>query len=152
MRRSEKAVNDRAEIDGYIGQAKICRVGLVDGDEAYIVPMNFGYVDGCLFFHSAKVGRKIELVHRNGKASFEMDIDLGLVTVRDAYKCTNHFICVMGTGTIGLVEDEAERIKGLEALMGHYTSDHYNMTNKCTDKTAVIRLRIETISCKRNQS
>lgn len=143
---------DRAEIDGYVHQAKVCRVGLVDGDEAYIVPMNFGYHDGSLFFHSAKVGRKVELVQRNGKASFEMDIDLGLVTDQDAYKCTNHFICVMGTGQIELVKDDEERMIGLRALMDHYTKDNYSMTDKCTDKTAVMRLRIEKISCKRNLS
>jgi nitroimidazol reductase NimA-like FMN-containing flavoprotein (pyridoxamine 5'-phosphate oxidase superfamily) len=150
MRRSEKAVVDRAEIEGYIDQAKVCRIGLLDGDEAYIVPMNFGHVDGCLFFHSAKAGRKIELIRRNGRASFEIDIDLGLVTDPDAYRCTNHFISVMGTGPIELVEDEAERMKGLRALMDHYTSEMYRMNSKCTDRTAVIRLRIETISCKRN--
>lgn len=152
MRRSEKAVTDRAEIDRYIVQAKVCRIGLADGGETYIVPMNFGYVDGSLFFHSAKAGRKVELIQRNGNASFEMDIDLGLVTDIDAYKCTNHFICVMGTGPIELVEDEAVRVKGLRALMDHYTSSSYRMSENCTDKTAVIRLRIETISCKRNTS
>ncbi|OPY31258.1 MAG: Pyridoxamine 5'-phosphate oxidase [Methanomassiliicoccales archaeon PtaU1.Bin124] len=150
MRRNEKEVTSREEIDGYIAKATVCRVGLVDGDEAYIVPMDFGYVDGCFYFHSAKEGRKVGIIGDERKASFELEIDHGLRMVTDAYKCTHHFVCVMGTGTIGVVKDEEERMKGLRALMDHYTKDMYEMTGKCTHKTLVLRLRVETISCKRN--
>ena len=63
MRRAEKEITDRAQIDSIIQEAGVCRIGLVDGDEAYIVPMNFGYADGCLWFHCAKEGRKMDLVN-----------------------------------------------------------------------------------------
>ncbi|HSV42875.1 MAG TPA: pyridoxamine 5'-phosphate oxidase family protein [Methanomassiliicoccales archaeon] len=150
MRRNEKEVTDRSLIDSYIREAKVCRVGLVDGDEAYIVPMNFGYADGCFYFHCAHEGRKIDLVRRVGKASFELDLDRGLVIDTDAYKCTNHFICVMGTGTIEIVSDAEERTKGLRALMGQYSHAHYEFSDKCLGKTSVLRLKVETISCKKN--
>jgi uncharacterized protein len=151
MRRSEKEVTDRKEIDAIINGAMVCRVGLVDGDEAYIVPMNFGYSEGCLWFHSALEGRKMRLIERTGKACFEIDIDEGLVLDKDAYRCSNNFRCVMGTGRIGIVTSVEERAKGVEVLMRHYHPGEYVVTDKCMGKTAVIKLEIESISCKLNR-
>jgi nitroimidazol reductase NimA-like FMN-containing flavoprotein (pyridoxamine 5'-phosphate oxidase superfamily) len=151
MRRSEKEVTDRKEIDAVINGAMVCRVGLVDGDEAYIVPMNFGYSEGCLWFHCALEGRKMRLIERTGKACFEIDIDEGLVLDKDAYRCSNNFRCVMGTGRIGIVTSAEERAKGVEVLMRHYHPGEYVVTDKCMGKTAVIKLEIESISCKLNK-
>lgn len=151
MRRSEKGVTDRREIDAIIADAKVCRIGLVDGDEAYIVPMNFGYSEGSLWFHCALEGRKMRLIERTGKACFEIDIDEGLVLDKDAYKCSNNFKCVMGTGRIGMVTSAEERAKGIEVLMRHYHPGEYVVSEACMGKTAVIKLVIESISCKMNK-
>ncbi len=151
MRRAEKEIKDRSQIESIIQAARVCRLGLVDGDEAYIVPMNFGYSDNCLWFHCAKEGRKMDLVRRTGKASFEIDIDEGLVLDRDAYKCSNNFKCVMGKGTIEVVSDPSERAKGVEALMKHYHPGDYVVTDRCMDKTVVLKLEVESLSCKVNK-
>ena len=151
MRRAEKEIKDRSQIDAIIQEASVCRIGLVDGDEAYIVPMNFGYSDNCLWFHCAKEGRKMDLVKRTGKASFEIDIDEGLVLDRDAYKCSNNFKCVMGKGRIGVVSDPEERAKGSRSLMRHYHPGEYIVNDKCMDKTVVLKLEVESLSCKVNK-
>ena len=150
MSRREREVSDRKEIDSYIDQIPICRLGLVDGEEAYIVPLNFGRIGDDLYFHSAKEGRKIDLVRKQGRASFEMDLDLGTIMDHDAFRCTNQYVCIMGTGRVVVVEDEKERLEGLEALMRHYRSSDHTFSEKCLSKTSVLRLRIESISCKRN--
>ncbi|QLH75178.1 MAG: pyridoxamine 5'-phosphate oxidase family protein [Methanomassiliicoccales archaeon] len=149
MRRKDREVTDRAVIDDVISSARVCRIGLVDGEEAYIVPMNFGYGEGCLWFHSALEGRKVELIKRNGKATFEIDIDHGLVMDKVADKCTNHYVCVMGKGPITIVEGE-EKMKGIRYLMAHYTSDNYKMTDRCAPKAHIFKLIIESMTCKRN--
>ena len=43
MRRSEREITNRTEIDAIIRSCQVCRVGLADGIEPYIVPMSFGY-------------------------------------------------------------------------------------------------------------
>ncbi|MCE5297075.1 MAG: pyridoxamine 5'-phosphate oxidase family protein [Euryarchaeota archaeon] len=149
MRRVDREITDRNVIDELIAKASICRIGLVDGDEAYIVPMNFGYGDGCLWFHSALEGRKVDLVKKNGKASFEMDIDDGLVMDKVADKCTNRYSCVMGTGPISIAEGE-EKMKGIELLMEHYSSEPFKMTDKCAPMVHIFKLEIRSLSCKRN--
>lgn len=150
MRRSEREVFDRKEMDLYIDKISICRLGLVDGEEAYVVPLNFGRIGDDLYFHSAKEGRKIDLVRRQGRASFEMDLDLGTIMDQDAFRCTNQYVSIIGNGRIVVVDDEKERLEGLEALMRHYHSSDYTFSEKCLSKTSVLRLHIENISCKRN--
>lgn len=150
MRRADREITDEGIIDEMITKARVCRIGLVDGDSAYIVPMNYGYGDGCLWFHSALEGRKVDLVRRNGKASFEMDIDEGLVMDKVADRCTNNYTSVMGSGQISIVEGD-EKSKGIKFLMAHYSSEQYKMTDRCAPKTLIFKLKIESLSCKRNR-
>ena len=57
MRRKEKEITITKEIEKILKESKVCRLAMVDEDKPYIVPMNFGYSNGYLFFHSAKQGR-----------------------------------------------------------------------------------------------
>jgi uncharacterized protein len=58
MRRKDREITDRAEIDAILSEAVVCRLGLVDGSEPYIVPMCFGYDGTFLYLHSAPEASK----------------------------------------------------------------------------------------------
>ena len=77
MRRKDREVTDPGRIADVISRCACCRIGFCDGGEVYIVPLNFGYEikdNACTFyFHGAKEGRKIDLIHKNPKVGFEMD-------------------------------------------------------------------------------
>ncbi|MCX6664740.1 MAG: pyridoxamine 5'-phosphate oxidase family protein [Euryarchaeota archaeon] len=79
MMRKEKEITNRKELDVILSKARICRIGFVDENRAYIVPMNFGYKNNCLYFHSALVGKKIDLIQKNTVVCFEVDIDHDIV-------------------------------------------------------------------------
>ncbi len=85
MRRNEHELTDQERIDTLIGSCQVCRLGFVDGDRPYIVPLNFGYaLDGgrrIFYFHGAREGRKMDLARRNGTAGFELDAALGRTAV-----------------------------------------------------------------------
>jgi nitroimidazol reductase NimA-like FMN-containing flavoprotein (pyridoxamine 5'-phosphate oxidase superfamily) len=67
MRRSEREIKDRAVIDAIIRQCLVCRLGLSDGEEPYIVPLCFGYDGEALYVHSASDGRKIDILRKNSR-------------------------------------------------------------------------------------
>ncbi len=79
MRRTDKEITNMREIDTILSKATVCRIGLVDNNVAYIVPLNFGYKNNCLYFHSAPIGKKIELITKNTMVCFEVDIDHDIV-------------------------------------------------------------------------
>jgi nitroimidazol reductase NimA-like FMN-containing flavoprotein (pyridoxamine 5'-phosphate oxidase superfamily) len=54
MRRKDKEITDRQQIDEILSKAEIIRLAVVDNGLPYIVAMNFAYVDGFIYMHSAK--------------------------------------------------------------------------------------------------
>lgn len=43
MRRKDREVTRHGDLLGMIARFKVCRLGLWDGREVYVVPLNFGY-------------------------------------------------------------------------------------------------------------
>lgn len=70
MRRSDRQIEDKIEIDSIIRSSTICHLALSEGDQPYVVPLNFGYEEGALYFHCAKEGRKIDIIRRNPRVCF----------------------------------------------------------------------------------
>ena len=73
MRRKDKEITDIKEIEEIIKKADCCRIALVDNDEPYIVPVNFGYERNTLYFHGALEGRKAEIIRKNNNICFELN-------------------------------------------------------------------------------
>ena len=153
MRRKDRAVTDPDKIREIISACTCCRLGLCDGERAYIVPLNFGFVekDGhyTFYFHGARQGRKIDLIQKTGWAAFEMDRGHELIEGPKGCNHSARYQCVMGGGPAALVEDREEKIEGLKALMLHDTgTDQWEFDGAMVDRTAVIRLEVEELTCK----
>lgn len=153
MRRSDREITNPERIDEIIRACDCCRLGFADGGESYIVPLNFGFQwEGetrVFYFHGAREGRKIELARRTGRASFEMDTGHALRVGDKGCTCTMAFQCVMGTGTVELLENREEKRRGLQAIMAQNTGrDGWEFPDKAVDETAVLRLQVDSISCK----
>ena len=76
MRRQDREVLQPEQIDAIIESCDCLRLGLNAEDGAYIVPLNFAYVPGKpakFYFHSAKEGRKVDMIGPGAKAGFELD-------------------------------------------------------------------------------
>lgn len=153
MRRTDREVTDPVKIREIITDCSCCRLGLCDGERAYVVPLNFGFAerDGhyTFYFHSALKGRKIDLIRKTGWAAFEMDTGHEVIEHADSSRCSARYQCVMGGGRVTLLEDREEKKAGLAALMLHDTgTDRWKFEDAMVDKTAVIRLDVEELSCK----
>ena len=72
MKRTDREITDRTEIDSILQVLMICRIGLADGGEPYIVPLSFGYADGAIYLHSAMAGKKISMLKKNSRCCFEV--------------------------------------------------------------------------------
>ena len=76
MRRKDREVSDFDEMMKIIAKCDTCRVAMYDETFPYIVPLNFGtdLEDDqlYLYFHGAKIGKKIDLMRKNKNVSFEI--------------------------------------------------------------------------------
>lgn len=150
MRRSDREITGFSEIVRVMEQCDVCRLALHD-DYPYILPLNFGMeVEGTqitLYFHSAKAGKKFELLARDDRVGFEMDCGHRLVLDESNGNCTMGYESVMGRGRLEVVEDE-EKQKGLRLLMAHYRREDFPYNEAVVPQTAVLKLTVEEITGK----
>jgi hypothetical protein len=147
MRRKDKEVTDPAAIDRIIKEAKICHLGLVDEDEPYVVPVNFGYEEDRIYFHSALKGRKVDIIKNNNKVCFNMVIGIEVMDLSPK-SCKVKYKSVTGVGIANILKDRQEKIPGLKAIMRHNLGHEYDFSLDRLDSTLVVRIDIQEIKGK----
>jgi len=150
MRRKEKEITDRSEIESIIRKAQVCRVGMVDDGLPYVVPMCFGYQDDTLFFHSAREGRKIEILKKNNPVCFEFDINPEIKAGKTACAWGMKYKSVIGYGTATFIEDPEEKQAALDIIMGQYAEGDFKYSDKTLSEMLVIRIDISTMTGKKS--
>ena len=85
MRRKEKEITDKAEIESIIKQSVVCRLAMSVDGSPYVVPLCFGYAEDVLYLHSAQEGKKIEMLKQNNAVCFEFDIATEVTTGKMGY-------------------------------------------------------------------
>lgn len=153
MRRNDRAVTDPARIREIIAGCDCCRLGLCGKGRAYVVPLDFGFVERegryTFYFHGAGEGRKLDLIRETGWAAFEMDRGHEWVRGDRASANTSRFQCVMGGGPVTLLETEEEKRAGLLALLAHVSGrDRWELGGAVLERTQVFRLDAEELTCK----
>lgn len=153
MRRKDREVTDYNKMIEILAACDCCRLGLIDENGAYIVPLNFGYeeVDGkvLLYFHSSAVGKKLDLIRTQETASFEMDRKHQLVEGAIACAYSYLYQSIMGKGTIQILDNYEEKAHALKVLMSHYSAKReWKFTKEQVDSIAVIKMEVTNWSCK----
>ena len=154
MRRKDREITDFDEIVDVIRASDVCRIAMNDGDYPYIVPMNFGLdvQDGqvYLYFHCAMEGKKLDLLRRDNRVTFEMDCDHSLILHEEDMNCTMSFGSVIGRGTMEFVPDE-DKYKALMILMRHYHAEDFKFNTDMIKVTAVLKLTVTEMTGKRRK-
>lgn len=121
MRRKDKLVTDLKLLHEVINKGEVCRLGLVDGTEPYIIPLNYGFDGTNLYFHSAKEGRKVAILKVNNRVCVEFEQDIALV--KETEKPCDwgvRYFTVICHGTAEAVLDPDEKSYGLNQIVKHY--------------------------------
>jgi len=151
MRRKEKEIKSKSEIESIINSGQVCRVAFSFNDEPYIVPMYFGYKDNFLFFHSAKQGKKIDIIKKNNRVCFEIDINTHIINTGIPCDWKNSYSSVIGFGKAEIIENFNEKIKALNAIINHYSpGTKYEFPKENVCNTEIIKIEIEEITGKKS--
>ena len=153
MRRRDREITERNIIESFIKKEQIIRVAFYDDGDIYVVPVNYGYVNEndkyIFYFHGAKAGRKYELAKISPKVGFEIDGKYELIEADVACDYSAKYQSVIGTGTLTLVDDKAEKILGLNCLMNQVSNKpEWEYKDKMLNGVAVFRLEVDKMSCK----
>lgn len=150
MRRKDREITERAEIDAIIRSDKLMRIALVNGDMPFLVPVFYAFDGKAIYFHSAQAGSKIEILKRNNNICFEISIDHGII--EDAVACdfeAKHRT-VIGVGKAVFVSDEAEKIKALDLIVAHFSDKKFEYSKANLNRTMVTRIDIVSVKGKKH--
>lgn len=151
MRRHEKEISSQGELEQVLWQGRICHLAIPDEPLPYLVPMNYGYRDGALYFHSALQGYKIDLLRQQPRARFSIVNDQGIIEAERACNWGARFSSVMGTGRIEFIEDRQEKLVALRILMAQYSDGNFTFDESQIAATKVFKLVIEAMSGKQSR-
>ncbi len=149
MRKSKYEITDQFIIEEILSNSEVCRIAMIDNDRPYIVPMNYGYKNNTIYFHSSPLGKKIEILKANNSVCFE--IELFSQVVKDNTPCdwSTKYKSVIGYGSIEFITDADRKKKGLDIIMSHYGKTDRNIyQDKNLERVLILKLKIEEISGK----
>jgi uncharacterized protein len=150
MRRKEREIKEREAIDAIIRECRVCRLGLTDGNQPYVVPLSFGYDGESLYFHGASAGRKIDILRANNRVCFELDILDGLRPSDEGCRWSVGYRSVIGFGTAELVETHDAKRTMLAVIMAQYSDGSFSFSDEAVQRTTVIKVHIDSITGKQS--
>ncbi len=122
---------------------------LGDGGWPYAVPLSYVYADGCLYFHCAKTGHKLDAIRSCDRVSFCV-IDRDEVVPAEY---TTYFRSVIAFGRAEIVQQADEVRAAIEALGVKYhpadsAENRAHFIEKELPALCMVRLRIEHMTGK----
>ncbi|MFQ3546887.1 MAG: pyridoxamine 5'-phosphate oxidase family protein [Termitinemataceae bacterium] len=135
-----------------LDQAAEMHLGLWDGSEVYVVPLNFVRIDTSIYFHSASEGRKISILKQYPKVCFEVtgahevEPDIG------GAHCTTRYESVIGWGEARLITELGLKHTILCALNSKFGASTEHIPEKVIEQTTIVEILIERLTGKSNRS
>lgn len=172
MRRKDREMSTEFGVE-IIDKAEYAVVSMIDGEQAYGLPLSVVRNGEHLYFHSAKEGRKVEVLTKNPNISIvfvgdkkipenysyeeleEMDKDPAKAIQFISSVFTTEFESTIVTGEVEIVEDEDEKVLAMRTICEKYTPDKMKYfdgaINAGLSRTYVYRVNIDNITSKRKK-
>lgn len=152
MRRKNKEITDRLEIEDLLSNAMVGRLGSCLNNIPYITPVNFVYDNNKIYFHSALEGRKITNIESNPKVCFEIDELKSIIPGHSPCASTTEYKSIIVFGDIKFVTDINEKTRALNKLVEKYApqSVKTSLPSGAVERTSVLVIKAEEITAKQS--
>ena len=155
MRRKDREITDTNEIKEILDMCKTCHVGMVDGCKPYVIPLSYGYelVDDelTLYFHSAKEGRKIDILSKNKEICFELCDEGDVLFAETPCNSGYYYSSIIGEGQVEFLENTQEKCHGLSVMFKHQSGTDVVFNQQQADTVAVFKVTTKVFSAKRKK-
>lgn len=162
IRMQKRACTDTDKIESFLQSAKTGFLGLSAGNQPYVVPLNYVWHRGAVYFHGAAEGRKITYMQQNAEACFTVCEQYGTTTSPVPALTDTAFMSVMVFGHVHPVTDLDEATEAMQAMLDKYVPGYYKeaLSKTHVDKyrsslgsrTAVFRLTASSVTSKESVS
>ncbi|MGI6736867.1 MAG: pyridoxamine 5'-phosphate oxidase family protein [Anaerovoracaceae bacterium] len=159
MRRKDREVTEIDRIFDIVDHCSVVHLGMVDRGHPYVTALNFGYErdgdDLILYFHSAREGRRMDILRDNPEVFFQMHCVDEFIRSTKENPCSFcwRYDSVTGSGKVEFIEDPQEKAHALNCLIGHldHASAQYAFPEKALRNTCVYKVRSGDIAGKHHE-
>jgi hypothetical protein len=151
MRKKQWEVTDPEAVAATLLEAKVLHLAMCRHNRPYVLTVNFGYKDGVIFIHSSHKGQKTATLRENPSVAFCAETRVAVTASDRACGWGATYRSVAGVGQVRFLESEEDKLAGLQIIMDHYTKEQYPFDNNIVEKTAVLAIVVEKISCQWKQ-
>ncbi|GIQ67369.1 pyridoxamine 5'-phosphate oxidase family protein [Xylanibacillus composti] len=162
MRRKDFEQKNEHEVNEFLAERTYGILGLHGEDGwPYLVPLNFVYHNGHIYFHGSRIGQKIHDLRANEKVSFAVADEYALIPSyfsdpKLACPATAFFKSVLIRGHASLIEDVEEKASVFGALMNKLQKEGGYAPISVSDPdyvpqlkgTAVVKITIDSLTAK----
>ena len=144
--------NDKELMESIIRECQVCYLGMVDEDSSpYVVPFNFAYSDGFIYLHSAREGRKMDILKRNNRVCVTFSTGHELRHTNESVACSYSmkYKSVMAFGHVEFIEDFDRKIAIMNQVMVHYTGKEFTYGAPSIHEVAIYRVVIDKMTGKK---
>lgn len=150
MRRTDRLVTDPQWICRVLDEAQYIVLGLSGEEGPYAVPLNFAHADGCIYFHCARQGRKLDCLRRDPRVSVTAVATARLVgSGGRACDMGMAYESVCASGTAEILTGGEERCEALRAIILRYGGDPATVSEAEANGVTLVRVRLARVSGKR---
>lgn len=154
MRRKDKEITDRNEIEEILSTAMVGRLGTCAHEIPYITPMNFTYdkETSKIFLHCANEGRKLENIRINRNVCFEVEEVKSVIVKQPTCGSSVAYRSVIIFGNIRILSDYHAKNYALRKLADKYAPQNPKVpfTDAMIHKTNVLEIEIREMAAKRS--
>lgn len=145
MRRKDREVTDVLGLKEILDMCKTCHVAMVDNGKPYVVPLSFGYrllEDGTLelYFHSAKEGRKMDILRNNPLVCFEMSQEGETVHADTPCNSGYYYSSLIGNGEVCFLNEVQEKCGALSRMFYQQTGQEIEFQEKQAETVCVYKI------------
>ncbi|WP_186438367.1 pyridoxamine 5'-phosphate oxidase family protein [Cohnella terricola] len=162
MRMFKLECKDQDRIHTFLEQARTGFLGLSADDSPYVVPLNYVWSKGFVYFHGASEGRKVDAMRRNTRACFSVCEDLGTISAVVPAHTDTAYMSVMVFGNVEPVSDPREATEAMQSMLDKYVPGYYDQPlsqshvekyiSSLGSKTSVFKLVPNSITAKMNET
>jgi nitroimidazol reductase NimA-like FMN-containing flavoprotein (pyridoxamine 5'-phosphate oxidase superfamily) len=155
MQKKEREIRNKVRIDEILKKGNFVTISLCRNKEPYIVTLSYGFDEeqGALYFHSANLGLKLDILNENSSVCGTIIEDLGY----SHGACSHKYRSVVFWGKMTIVKDLEEKKHGFDVLLYHLEENpsklkkrFFNSENTYIN-TCVMRLDIKKITGKASE-
>ncbi|MEN8223854.1 MAG: pyridoxamine 5'-phosphate oxidase family protein [Bacteroidota bacterium] len=144
----KREITFKPELESIIGKCDVCNMSMVDENgKPYVLPMNFGFKDDYIYFHSSPSGKKIDILRKSPQVciSFSADHQLRWVNKEVACSWGMKYRSVLAYGKVEFIDDFDKKEKALKVIMKNYSDDDFTFNAPAVKDVMVYRVLIEKL-------